>query len=287
MDVGAFIEEYFIKPIVMHEGYNSINTLTYAIIAVASAYIIYKLFTRAGVKFDREFIIRTIPYVLLGSTARVVTDSIDTGAMQAYDGMLKPIYLAILNSHVYDYGILTTSPGIYVVIGLFAIASMYYSYRSKNYDFGPKAAFALFLLHLFILIPLMKNVLFALIILAIASAITYVYSLIIKKNPVALHWLVVFAQALDGAATFVTLDVFNKMSGGGYVEQHVFANALAGTFGGSMLPFLFIKVVLAAAIVHILGDERDANERNFIALIIIILGMAPGVRDMLRLTCGV
>ncbi|MCX8200112.1 MAG: DUF63 family protein [Candidatus Micrarchaeota archaeon] len=287
MDIAGFFEEYYIRPIVMHEGYNPINTLTYAIIAVIAAFLIYKLFKGAGVRFDKDFIMRVVPYVLLGSAIRVVTDSITTGGMQAYSGIFKPAYDFILASHIYDYGFLTTSPGIFFVIGFFAIVTMYYSYRSKNYDFGAKLALGLFIAHLIILLPLFTNVVFGLLILLLAGMICALYLAAKRTSTVPMHWLVVFSQALDGSATFVTLDIYNKVHGGGYVEQHVLANHLASIMGGSMILFLALKVVLAVMVVWILEKEKDEGEKGYIALLIIIFGLAPGVRDLLRLVCGV
>ncbi len=287
MDFGQLFNDYFVKPIVMHEGYNPVNTVTYAIIAVVAAFLIYKLFRKLGVEFNREFLVRVIPYILLGSTVRVVTDSITTGGMQAYTGLFKPVYDVILASHIYDYSFVSTSPGIFFVIGIFAIITMYYSYKSKNYDFGAKLAAALFILHLIVLLPLFTNIVFGALILILAAAIGAGYYGLKRTSTIPLHWLVVFSQALDGCATFVTLDLFNKSTGGTYVEQHVLANSLAAFGGGTMLPFLILKVLLAAGIVWVLEREKDSNEKNYIALLIIIFGLAPGVRDLLRLVCGV
>jgi len=288
MDFGEFFNEHYIKPIVMGEGYNPINTVTYAIIAVIAAFLIYKLFRKAGVEFNKEFMIRIIPYILLGSTVRVVTDSIATGGMQRYEGLFRPVYDIIIASHIYDYGFITTSPGIYFVIGIFAIITMYYSYKSGKHDFGPSLAMGLFILHLIILLPLFTNIVFGALILALAGSITAVYLVVKRKSTIPLHWLVVLAQALDGSATFITIDVFNKsIAAMKYSEQHVLANSIFDMFGGSMLPFLILKVLLAAVIVHILENEKDQNEKNYIALLIIIFGLAPGIRDMLRLVCGV
>ncbi|MEM3364513.1 MAG: DUF63 family protein [Candidatus Micrarchaeia archaeon] len=287
MDAAEFFNEYFVRPIIMHEGYNSINTITYAIIAVIAAFLIYKLFRKAGAEFNRDFIVRVIPYILLGSTVRVVTDSITTGGMQAYVGPFRPVYDVILASHIYDYGFLTASPGIFFVIGIFAIATMYYSYRSRNYDFGAKLAFALFVLHLIILLPLFTNVTFGALIIILAGSICGLYMAFKKESTVPMHWLVVFSQALDGSATFVTLDIYNRMHNGGYVEQHVLANHLASIAGDSMVLFLALKVLLAIGIVWLLEKEKNQNEKGYIALLIIIFGLAPGVRDLLRLVCGV
>ncbi len=286
MPIGEFIQEHFINPILLHSGYNPINTIAYAIIAIACAYAIYKLFRRINVDFDKDFIVRVVPYILLGSTIRVVTDSIDTGTMQKYDGPLRAVYEIIINSHMYDYGFATASPGIYVIIGLFATATLYYSYKTKNRNLGPGIALALFIFHLLILMPMFINIEYLALILLLASLTAYIYISVKKSSSVPMHWLILFSQSLDGFATFITLDVYNKIAGGSYVEQHVLANMLAGLFGGSMVGFVLIKIALSIAVIYMLEKDDNAPEKGFIAMLVIIFGMAPGVRNMLRLTVG-
>ncbi|MCX8205934.1 MAG: DUF63 family protein [Candidatus Micrarchaeota archaeon] len=286
MDIGAFINEHYISPIIMHEGYNPVNTLTYAIIAVICAFLIYKWLKREGIAVDRQFMLRILPFILLGSTLRVITDSIHSGAMQAYDGLMKPVYGIVLASHIYDYGFLTVTPGIYVVVGLFTIALIWISHRLRKPDLALAVAWVLFAVHFLMLVPLFANFAYAALILAIAGAIAGAYYTLKRNSNVPLHYLVVFSQALDGAATFVTLDIFNRAVGNMYVEQHVFANSLYALVGGTMLPFLVIKALLPIAIIHFLEKENDSDERGYIALLVIIFGLAPGVRDLLRLLAG-
>jgi uncharacterized membrane protein len=87
-------------------------------------------------------------------------------------------------------------------------------------------------------------------------------------------------------STFVTLDVFNMLNEKMYAEQHVVASFLSDFFGETMLPFLIVKILLSIGIIYFLEKEKNNNERYYIALLVIIFGLAPGVRNTLRLLCG-
>jgi uncharacterized membrane protein len=71
-----------------------------------------------------------------------------------------------------------------------------------------------------------------------------------------------------------------------YAEQHVVASFLSDFFGETMLPFLIVKILLSIGIIYFLEKEKNNNERYYIALLVIIFGLAPGVRNTLRLLCG-
>lgn len=286
MNFTSVFNEYFLKPMYEHAGYNEVNTLFYALIAISCAYLIYKLFTSKGIKFNKEFIIRVIPFILLGSTMRVVTDSVDTGRMLGYEGFFKPVYDAILTSGIYNYGFLTITPGIYVVIGLFTLFAIYISYHFKKENYGSYLALTLFALHFLILIPMFTNIIYGLIVLIGAGLVLGVYLYFKRKSNLEVYWYILLAQTFDGMSTFVTLDLFNKFEGKMYAEQHVVANFLGGMFGESMLPFLIVKILLSIGIIYFLEREKNENERNYIALLVIIFGLAPGVRNTLRLVCG-
>jgi uncharacterized membrane protein len=99
------------------------------------------------------------------------------------------------------------------------------------------------------------------------------------------QFMVVFSHSLDGAASYVAINLF--MGGTFYFEQHVVSGALGSTFG-TMFAFYIVKVLfstLAVWIVETSDDKRD--EKNYILLLLIIFGLAPGVRDALRLLAGV
>ncbi|MBN2478466.1 DUF63 family protein, partial [Candidatus Micrarchaeota archaeon] len=86
-----------------YEGYNLVNTLVYAGIALAVLYILYTAFKKYRIKINEQFAYGVLSFILLGSTVRVITDSIDSGVFTA----ATPIHKMILESGIYDYGFLT------------------------------------------------------------------------------------------------------------------------------------------------------------------------------------
>ncbi|MCX6772485.1 MAG: DUF63 family protein, partial [Candidatus Micrarchaeota archaeon] len=110
----GFVEDYFVKSIFERTGYNMVNTLAYAAIALGALYLIWSFLKKKGFDFaSRDFLYGVGAFVLFGSTARVLTDAVDAGHS-----------LGVL-SQMFGYGYLTVTPGIYIVTAalfLFSIA---------------------------------------------------------------------------------------------------------------------------------------------------------------------
>ena len=91
---------------------------------------------------------------------------------------------------------------------------------------------------------------------------------------------------LDATATFVGVDFY------GYSEKHPIPDFFFQTFGTSAV-FLPIKMILACLIVYLIDisfkDELSKYPilRGLIKIVIIVLGLAPGTRDMLRTMMGI
>jgi len=98
---------------------------------------------------------------------------------------------------------------------------------------------------------------------------------------------VVAGQALDGAATFFVIDFFSEITGIQYFEQHV-VGGFIGTLFGTYFVFYLVKVAIAFLAVHVLKKEEglDIEDMRFIALALMIMGFAPGIRDVLRMVVG-
>lgn len=278
--MNEFLYKYFVEPIQTHEGYNIVNTITYAAIALVCVFLIFRWFKKSGIKVDSKFISNIIPFVLLGSTVRVVTDSIYTGVFKP----ITPIHKAILDSHIYDYGYLTTSPGIYIVTAGILLLSLFVLYKIKKLDKLWIVGTVLFVPHFLLLVPFMKYAIYSIpiILLAVIPAL-----IIFKLYKSKLYSAMVFSQALDGAATFFVIDFGAKLMGIQYGEQHVISRGVGELFG-TFFTFYLIKVLIASAVAYLLNSEKKANEeeKNFICLLIIIIGLAPGVRDILRMVVG-
>lgn len=291
MGLEEFITEYFVRPIAEYSGYNIVNTLTYAIVALAAAYI---LFIWLRKKFTKEFIIYLIPFIFLGSTIRVIADSIYSGIAQQHMNDLFGLVGLLVNSHIYDYGFWTVTPGIYLVTAAIVLISIAISDLLKKPKLLPAIGAVLFLPHFIFLIPMFKNYLFIFILIAIAIISTLLAVLVLKKLKInsIQSKIAVLAHSLDGSATLTAITIFNKLSGeclsGGvcYREEHVFGGFLAG-FDYGLVIFLVIKVVFALLACYIIERElKNENSKNFIYLLIIVFGLAPGIRDALRLLAG-
>lgn len=108
--------------------------------------------------------------------------------------------------------------------------------------------------------------------------------------------LMVIGQLSDGLATFLGLDVF------GYGEKHVASqgvidigariNAQLGIeFGVGAWFFAVIKITLVSAIVFLFSrmrvEQRQQHLRVLVVLAVMVVGLAPGLRDIGRLILDV
>ena len=85
----------------------------------------------------------------------------------------------------------------------------------------------------------------------------------------------------DATTTFVALTYFP------YFEQHVLPSFLINIFGPAVM--FALKFAVVAAVLHVLDKEmkQEIQKKKFIKLVILILGLAPGLRNFFRLIMGV
>jgi uncharacterized membrane protein len=97
-------------------------------------------------------------------------------------------------------------------------------------------------------------------------------------------YLAVSGQLLDGLATGIGIQEFE------YVEKHLLSAEIIETFG-TAYAFTGIKLVLGALIWYVFAilnfEHRQQHLRILIAVVILAVGMAPGLRDVGRLALGV
>lgn len=291
-DIGSIINEYFINPVVEHSGYNIVNTLAYAAIAIAAAYLIYRWMKP---KFTRQFVLYLIPFVLFGSTVRVLTDAIDTGVAQQHAADLFGLVGFAVNLGIYNYGPLTVTPGIYIATAVITLFSIFISERLHKPRLLPAIGLALWLPHLVLLMPMFQHWNFlAAIVVLVAASIVVIYPMLQRDRLLNRESLLaVGAHALDGSASFVAIEVFNRIApeclelGRCYFGQHVIERAMGDALPYGTAVFLLAKLLFALFAVHVIERQcKDRHERAFIYALIIIFGLAPGIRNALRLLIG-
>lgn len=288
----GFFEDYFINPIVEHTGYNTVNTLVYAIIAIVAA---YALFLWLRPKFTKKFVLYLLPFILLGSTVRVLTDTIDTGVAQQHASALFGLIGAAVNSGIYSYGFLTATPGIYIMTAIVTILAILLSDFLKKPKVLPAIGIVLWVPHFILLLPMFVNWMYLAIISLIVICLFLLCFAVLSKwkmnNPQT--QLAALAHVLDGGASFVAIELFNRLSpdctvlGKCYFGQHVVESFFGRAVPWGTAIYVAIKVIFVLLACRIIESEKmNEGEKNFIYALIIIFGLAPGIRNLLRLLCG-
>ncbi|MEM4272347.1 MAG: DUF63 family protein, partial [Candidatus Bilamarchaeaceae archaeon] len=247
----GFLEDYFVAPIMERTGYNLVNTLVYVAIAVAAVYAIFQIFRKHNIKIDRQFFWGTLTFVLFGSTARVVTDAVDSGVFTA----VTPLHRLILETGIYKYGFFTVTPGIYVVVAAIFLSTFAILNYLRKVELLPWIGLALFAFHLALLLPFMEYAWLAPPVLAMALVPAYV----IYRKYGAEGAAVVFGHGLDGAATFMIIDVFPS------TQQAQIRTQFSETIQAVMSQRLF--------------KRRDGTGR--VAALEIMIG-TPAIRNLIR-----
>jgi len=98
--------------------------------------------------------------------------------------------------------------------------------------------------------------------------------------------IIIFGHMLDASATFIGIDHF------GYIEKHVVPSGLMGIFGTAAVMYP-LKIAFLLPVLYIMDvsmKEESRAEPHLMALLkltILVLGFAPGTRDLIRLSLGV
>ncbi|MEM2934323.1 MAG: DUF63 family protein [Methanocellales archaeon] len=269
--IQQFIYKYYVYPVIYDQPYNIVNTITYALILGFAIFGILKLLHYIDIEMSDRFIFSISPYILAGSSLRVIEDA------EIVQPPLK--YLLI-------------TPLIYVVVFTFCITSLYTSMlleRAKkiNNSYGLFALTGCLwsLIDLGILFstqPLIRPwVFFA--VFGIGLGLAVIVFLVGKLLHLSflmsnVNLAIIAAHLCDAASTYVGMDYL------GYIEQHVlptFLISLAGT-ASIMIPLkLLIFIPAIYAVDKYMEDSKSFA--NLMKLAMLVIGLAPGIRNTLRM----
>ena len=280
--ISDFIYKYYIDPIRYGEPYNVVDTLTYAVILVVSVYLVYRWLKRSGVSLDGDFILATIPYVILGGLLRVVEDT----------GMISS-----------DLRVLLITPLIFFVVFFIAAGALALSRALERRRLIPRhlafyggvgvgldAAVALVLLWFGLTRTTVDLVVLGSILLIAAGtslAVMFLLERVLRWEYAAdpLYRVLIAGQMLDASATGYGIDLGPIP----YQEVHVVGSALIRWTGTafSLFPLKLAVVIPAIYILEIYRKEGNREFANLVLLAMITVGLAPGVRDMVRMVLHV
>jgi uncharacterized membrane protein len=280
------IQEHFLNPVLANGWFNPLNTTVYSIILIIAVYLVYRLLNLMKVNIDNRFILAVLPFIFWASTTRVLHDA-------AFSGKLSPALNAFYSSNIFP------TPGSYIITFILALATLLGSLLVQRASgipywktmFVTGAAFtlvnvtmlpaeSLFPLWLIGGLTLLWAVVFfswrpLLARLGSTPLSNYYHTLLSRENLAILS-----VHFLDATATVVALSHF------GYMEQHVVPRLFFPFLGPYAMFLLKALVVLPAlwAIDRYAGDPRFTR---FLKLVVLILGLAPGLRNLVRLVAMV
>ncbi|MDR2544548.1 MAG: DUF63 family protein [Methanobrevibacter sp.] len=253
-----FLEVHFFS------GYNVLNTLIYSLILILIIFGLIKLFKKLE-KNPEELIFYLIPFILTGSLIRAFVDN---------------------NILLYSWFLIT--PGIYFIIGATAIISLLIGiFLEKKLNINYKKTLIsiglillipnLILINRINIIPILEIVTVWIILTALFFIIGKFSHLYKNKNNLA----IISAHLFDGSSTFVAVDLY------GFSEQHILPNFIykETLTALSIFPLKIIVISLALYIIEKYVD--DDTIKGLLKLSIFILGLAPGLRNIITLALSI
>jgi len=273
-----FIYTYYIDPIKYDLGYNPVNTITWAIILGFVIFIILKILNKLEIRADWEFTKAIFPYIVVGSTLRVMEDA----------DLFKPPLTYVF-----------TTPPIYVLMFIITILLLIISIRlhRSGYIDNWKRGFAiagivwsLINLGVLLLSGSLVNPGILIIVFMLGTGMTLIIYIIFKKTGYTLfsnqvNITILWAHLLDASSTFIGVDFME------YYEKHVVPTLLIDLAGTAsiMIP---LKIIIFIPVIYILDtqfeqDDESEKLKDLVKLIIIILGLAPATRNTLSMVFGV
>lgn len=261
MVINNFIDKWYIQPIIQNQGYNLVNTLTYALLFILVVWGLYEYyFKKEKVAINRNFIIALFGWILFGSSLR---------AAQA---------TGIYNTYLF------VTPLIFVVVFIVSfLMLLFYKYLEENYNLPYYTAWGVsgYTLALYNLIRLPLQNWYALFLVLIISFSWLILLLIARKIiPKFMSWWnlgVLQAHLFDASSTFVALYFFS-----GFKEIHVLGGFLTENYGAwTMFP---MKLIVVSLVLYLIDKySKDKLEKRYIKMIILLLGLATGLADLLKI----
>ena len=276
--IREFLYKYYIDPIRYGQAYTLVDTVTYALILIVAVYLVYRGLRRYKIAIDGELVLATLPFVVLGGLLRVVEDT----------GMITS-----------DFRFLLITPLIFFTIFGIAVIALFLGKLAENTGLIARyslvyggvgivasliAALALAWFGLTETTIALDVLAFILTLALVSSLALWAFLVYVLKWDYAsniLYKLLIFGHMLDASATSYGIDLHPIH----YVEQHVVGANLIELTGTAFSMFLLKIAVLIPAVYVLEMYRREGNLElwHLILLAMIVVGMAPGIRDLMRM----
>ncbi|HJH29993.1 MAG TPA: DUF63 family protein [Methanosarcinaceae archaeon] len=276
--ISQFISTYYIDPIIHDSGYNIFNTITWALVLGVCIFGVMKLLNRMKVTIDDKFILSVIPFVLAGSSLRVIEDA----------GFFKPpMQYLFITPNIYF--------AVFAVTVLCLVVSKWMQRMGKAEDYRTVFAMlgVLWAAVNVVVLLYVEDIVRPTVPVLIVGAATVLTFLIYKVSKYGgyelftnkLNLSIVFAHLLDASSTIVGIDML------GYYEKHVIPSYLINLTGTAFVMYP-LKLMIFVPVLYVLDTQFDEDDesrtlRTLVKMVIIILGLSPAFRNTIRMTLGI
>ena len=276
--IWDFIYKYYVGPTLNGEPYTIVDTLTYALILICAVYLVYRWLKKTGIDIDQEFIVSTIPFVVLGGLLRVVEDT----------GIIPRPWNVILVTPIIFFVVFFITISLLVIARTLEKHGLIASY-TRGYAAGGVVACVITAAVLAYFGITETRIAFGVLatilaMAAVSSAAVWSllrYGLRWSFTDDILYKLLIFGHMLDASATSFGIDLHELT----YVEVHVVGSHLIEATGTAFSMFALKLAVIIPAIYVLEMYRKEGNSQlwHLILLAMIVVGMAPGIRDMVRM----
>jgi len=258
MDLKEFFIKYYLEP--LGKYYTLPATITYALIFLLAIYCIFNLLKKLKIKITEKFVIYLIPFVILGGVVRALRDA-------------EIIYTSWL----------FVSPPIYFYIFFITFLSILVSkYVFKKEEAIFVIGISILFMHLlFVKIIVIKALFYIILLWSAIVCVLFILGKIFNLGVfTGLNIIAIASQLLDAVSAVISIEFF------GYGEQHVVSNFIMQNFG--TWSFIPVKLFVSVLAIWLIDKYSETIEmKNYLKFIIIVLGLALGVRNTLRASMGV
>lgn len=246
-------------------GYNPVNTIAWAVLAVFFGVLVYQGFQRWNVRFDTRTVLYSVPFILLGGVLRFIED---TGAIP------------------FELRVLLITPVIYFLVagvyfGGLALARKLEGDRDENLL---KIGAALLAAPLVYALYFMVSTGIDWVLLAgpvlVAGVLTAAFYALVKDQRFDRpeYHLIAFSQFFGGAVSMISVTQ-------GYVQKQLVAQLSTQLFGAPGI--LLVKTAFLALALYVLKDIDEEVTRAIIVMFLTVIGLATGLRVLFRLSIGI
>jgi uncharacterized membrane protein len=299
---GPIVSDALEKPVSFNgvkaaQKFTLVSEIIYGILVVGVLYGLLNLFTKWNIKMDRSFFTSLIPYIIYGSVVRVLEDSAFFSEPFVYWFVTPLVYFQILffflfflivgriftkktnNSYLSQLNIVSIG-GIILLLPFLYYTGLWIIGEQWSYSNGVR--FDVFILVIFLLMIIITGI------YSLGRYFKNIPGLYIYTG--VLNLSMIFGHMLDGITSWISIyDPFN-MNLPGYIEKHPASDYLMQLWPPLFPIVKFILIVFVIYLFDVLYKKELEEYPRLVPLLkisIFILGFAPGLRDLLRVTMGV